>query len=94
TIDPNSSIGKICLVEDNHVSVNDGIESHREWETPEGQDTTCSQKKKEAKTFTFTFYKMETEEVSERYATPCFVNGLDVYDGEINLEQDKKFNLE
>ncbi|GKA63224.1 agenet domain-containing protein [Tanacetum coccineum] len=28
---------------------------------------------------------MEMEEVSERYIAPCFVNGLDAYDGEINL---------
>ncbi|GJR79425.1 hypothetical protein Tco_0150210 [Tanacetum coccineum] len=32
---------------------------------------------------------MEIEEISERYITPCFVNGLEAYDGEINLEQDK-----
>ncbi|GJR16561.1 hypothetical protein Tco_0799213 [Tanacetum coccineum] len=32
---------------------------------------------------------METEEISERYVTPCFVNGLEAYDGEINLENDK-----
>nr|GEV96838.1 hypothetical protein [Tanacetum cinerariifolium] len=28
---------------------------------------------------------METDEVSERYITPCFMNGLEAYDGEINL---------
>nr|GEV34188.1 putative reverse transcriptase domain-containing protein [Tanacetum cinerariifolium] len=32
---------------------------------------------------------METEELSERYMAPCFVNGLGAYDREINLEQDK-----
>ncbi|GJV36461.1 hypothetical protein Tco_1408938 [Tanacetum coccineum] len=37
----------------------------------------------------FTYYRMETEEKSERYIAPCFVNGLEVYDGEINLETDK-----
>ncbi|GKB26336.1 hypothetical protein Tco_0865737 [Tanacetum coccineum] len=31
------------------------------------------------------FYQMETEEVSNRFVAPCFVNGLEVYDGEINL---------
>ncbi|GJW44857.1 hypothetical protein Tco_0073656 [Tanacetum coccineum] len=31
------------------------------------------------------FYKMDTEEVSDKYVTPCFVNGLEAYDGEINL---------
>ncbi|GKD98162.1 hypothetical protein Tco_1382059, partial [Tanacetum coccineum] len=34
-------------------------------------------------------YRMETEEISERYVAPCFVNGLEAYDGEINLENDK-----
>ncbi|GKA29358.1 retrotransposon ORF1 [Tanacetum coccineum] len=28
---------------------------------------------------------METEEVSDRFVAPCFVNGLEAYDGEINL---------
>ncbi|GJT61404.1 hypothetical protein Tco_1004937 [Tanacetum coccineum] len=32
---------------------------------------------------------MEMEEISERYDAPYFVNGLEAYDGEINLEHDK-----
>ncbi|GJY20802.1 hypothetical protein Tco_0393368 [Tanacetum coccineum] len=32
---------------------------------------------------------METEEVSERYITPCFIDGLNAYDGEMNLEYEK-----
>ncbi|GJV66432.1 hypothetical protein Tco_1058926 [Tanacetum coccineum] len=32
---------------------------------------------------------METGEVSERYIAPCFVNGLEAYDGEINLALDE-----
>ncbi|GJY74221.1 hypothetical protein Tco_0478652 [Tanacetum coccineum] len=35
------------------------------------------------------FYKMETYEISERYIAPCFVNGLEAYDGEINLTFDE-----
>ncbi|GJT94698.1 hypothetical protein Tco_1090216 [Tanacetum coccineum] len=31
------------------------------------------------------FHKMDTEEVSDRFVVPCFVNGLEAYDGEINL---------
>ncbi|GKD63953.1 hypothetical protein Tco_1306061 [Tanacetum coccineum] len=31
------------------------------------------------------FHKMDTEEISDRYVAPCFVNGLEAYDGEINL---------
>ncbi|GKB62068.1 retrovirus-related pol polyprotein from transposon TNT 1-94 [Tanacetum coccineum] len=31
------------------------------------------------------FYQMDTEEVSDRFMAPCFVNGLEAYDGEINL---------
>nr|GEY79934.1 hypothetical protein [Tanacetum cinerariifolium] len=37
----------------------------------------------------FTFYRMETKEISERYVALCFVNGLEAYDEEINLEYDK-----
>ncbi|GJT64702.1 hypothetical protein Tco_1016182 [Tanacetum coccineum] len=31
------------------------------------------------------FHKMDTEEVSDRFVAPCFVNRLEAYDGEINL---------
>ncbi|GKC87119.1 ribonuclease H-like domain-containing protein, partial [Tanacetum coccineum] len=31
------------------------------------------------------FHQMETAEVSDRFMAPCFVNGLEDYDGEINL---------
>ncbi|GJZ08240.1 hypothetical protein Tco_0542523 [Tanacetum coccineum] len=86
-MDPNTSIGRLCLGEDNHISLNDGVESKGEWDAPEYNDTSNSRKKKEAKAFTF--YRMETEEISERYVAPCFVNGLEEYDGEISLETDK-----
>ncbi|GJV97068.1 hypothetical protein Tco_1548645 [Tanacetum coccineum] len=32
---------------------------------------------------------METDEISERYIAPCFVNGLEAYDGEVNLAFDE-----
>ncbi|GJS92123.1 hypothetical protein Tco_0774759 [Tanacetum coccineum] len=32
---------------------------------------------------------MDTEEVSDRFVAPCFVNGLEAYDGEINLGVDE-----
>nr|GFA39711.1 hypothetical protein [Tanacetum cinerariifolium] len=32
---------------------------------------------------------METDEINERYISPCFVNGLEAYDGDVNLEFDK-----
>ncbi|GJQ94007.1 hypothetical protein Tco_0005146, partial [Tanacetum coccineum] len=35
------------------------------------------------------FYRMETNEISERYITPCFVNGLEAFDGEVNLAFDE-----
>ncbi|GJV66436.1 hypothetical protein Tco_1477264 [Tanacetum coccineum] len=50
-------------------------------------DTAGSKEKKVTKALSF--YKMETEEVSERYIAPCFMNGLDAYDGEINLALDE-----
>ncbi|GJZ59022.1 hypothetical protein Tco_0614838 [Tanacetum coccineum] len=86
-MDPNKSIGRLCLGEDNCISLNDGVESNEEWDAPKYNDTADSGAKKEAKVFTF--YRMETEEISERYVAPCFVNGLEAYDGEINLDNDK-----
>ncbi|GKA84472.1 hypothetical protein Tco_0806067 [Tanacetum coccineum] len=72
---------------DNRISLNDGVESNGEWDTLEYHDTTDNRKKKKAKAFTF--YRMETEDISEIYDAPCFVNGLEAYDGKINLEHDK-----
>nr|GEV91200.1 hypothetical protein [Tanacetum cinerariifolium] len=51
--------------------------------SPEYRDTAGSKGKKVMNALSF--YKMETDKVSERYIAPCFVNGLEVYDGEINL---------
>nr|GEW97681.1 hypothetical protein [Tanacetum cinerariifolium] len=28
---------------------------------------------------------METDEINERYIAPCFMNGLEAFDGEVNL---------
>nr|GFB09185.1 hypothetical protein [Tanacetum cinerariifolium] len=39
------------------------------------------------------FYKMKTDEISERYIAPCFMNGLEAYDGEINLAFDENLIL-
>nr|GEU43442.1 hypothetical protein [Tanacetum cinerariifolium] len=36
---------------------------------------------------------METEEVSDRFVAPCFVTGLEAYDGEINLEVEENMIL-
>ncbi|GKE48847.1 hypothetical protein Tco_1480105, partial [Tanacetum coccineum] len=86
-MDPNTSIGRICVGEDNRISQNDGVESNGEWDTPEYYDTADSEQKKEAKAFTF--YRIETEKITERYIAHCFVNGLEAYDEENNLENDK-----
>nr|GEU87307.1 hypothetical protein [Tanacetum cinerariifolium] len=86
-MDPNTSIRRLCLREDNRISLNDGVESNGEWDTPEYHDTADSGKNKEATAFTF--YRMETKDISERYDAACFVNDLEAYDGEINLERDK-----
>ncbi|GJW78001.1 putative reverse transcriptase domain-containing protein [Tanacetum coccineum] len=82
-IDPNSSLGKICLGEDVVVISSDKVEGSGDWNSLEFQDTANSGQKKETKAMVF--YQMETEEVSDRFAAPCFVNGLEAYDGEINL---------
>nr|GEV11761.1 hypothetical protein [Tanacetum cinerariifolium] len=50
-------------------------------------DIAGSKEKKATKELSF--YKIETNEVSERYIAPCFVNGLEAYDGEIILEHEE-----
>nr|GEX59081.1 hypothetical protein [Tanacetum cinerariifolium] len=39
------------------------------------------------------FHKMDTEEISNRYVAPCFVNGLEAYDGKINLRMKENMIL-
>ncbi|GKB26772.1 hypothetical protein Tco_0866173 [Tanacetum coccineum] len=80
-MDPNSSLGKICLGEDVVVISSDKVEGSGDWNSPEFQDTANSGQKKETKAMVF--YQMETEEVSDRFVAPCFVNGLEAYDGEM-----------
>ncbi|GKE94792.1 hypothetical protein Tco_1579647, partial [Tanacetum coccineum] len=79
-MDPNSSLGKICLGEDVIVISSDKVEGSGDCNSPEFQDTTNSGQKK-----AMIFYQMDTKEVSDRFVAPCFVNGLEAYDGEINL---------
>ncbi|GJX17284.1 hypothetical protein Tco_0218116 [Tanacetum coccineum] len=84
---PNSSLEKICLG-DNVIEISsDKIEGSGDWNSLEYQDTAGSKGKKVMNALCF--YKMETNEISDRYIAPCFVNCLESYDGEINLAFDK-----
>ncbi|GJX50372.1 hypothetical protein Tco_0277217 [Tanacetum coccineum] len=86
-MDPNSSLEKICLGDDMIVISSDKIKGLGDWNSPEYQDTAGSKGKKVMNAHSF--YIMETDEISERYIAPCFVNGLEAYDGEINLALDE-----
>nr|GEY22172.1 hypothetical protein [Tanacetum cinerariifolium] len=86
-MDLNSSLANICLRDDVVVISSDKVEGLGDWNSPEYQDTTVSKGKKVVNTLSF--YRMETYEISERYIAPCFVNGLEAYDGEVNLEFDE-----
>ncbi|GKC70403.1 hypothetical protein Tco_1116286 [Tanacetum coccineum] len=86
-MDPTSSLGRICIGENVYGSPSEKVEGHGDRDAPKYTDTVGSKEKKVTKALIF--YKMETEEGSERYIAPCFVNGLDAYDGEINLELDE-----
>ncbi|GJU77166.1 hypothetical protein Tco_1274236 [Tanacetum coccineum] len=79
-MDPNSSLGKICLGEDVVVISSDKVEGSGDWNSLEFQDTANSGQKKG-----MVFYQMDTEEISDRFVALCFVNGLEAYDGEINI---------
>ncbi|GJW12264.1 hypothetical protein Tco_1578091 [Tanacetum coccineum] len=64
-MDPNSSLGKICLGKDVVVISSDKIEGSGDWNSLEFQDTANSGQKK-----TMVFYKMDTKEVSDRFVAP------------------------
>nr|GEW11280.1 hypothetical protein [Tanacetum cinerariifolium] len=38
------------------------------------------------------FHKIKTEEISDRFVAPCFINGLEAYDGEINLKVEENMS--
>ncbi|GKE43083.1 hypothetical protein Tco_1470367 [Tanacetum coccineum] len=59
-MDPNSSLGKICLGENVVVISSDKVEGSRDWNSLEFQDTTKNGKKKETKAMVF--YQMDTKE--------------------------------
>nr|GEU51337.1 hypothetical protein [Tanacetum cinerariifolium] len=86
-MDPNSSLRKICLGDDVVVISSNKVEGSGDSNSPEYQDTTVSKGKKVVKTLSF--YRMETDKISERYIAPCFLNGLEAFDGEVNLEFDE-----
>ncbi|GJZ44605.1 retrotransposon ORF1 [Tanacetum coccineum] len=67
-MDPNSSLGKICLGENVVEISSDKIEGLGDWDCLEYQDTANSGGKKETKTMVF--HKMDTEEVSDRFMAP------------------------
>nr|GEZ11278.1 hypothetical protein [Tanacetum cinerariifolium] len=69
------------------VILSDKVEGSGDWNSTEYRDTAVSKGKKVVNTLSF--YRMETDEISERYIAPCFVNGLEAYDGEVNLEFDE-----
>ncbi|GJT36061.1 hypothetical protein Tco_0926480 [Tanacetum coccineum] len=86
-MDPNSSLRRICLGDDVIVISSDKAEGSGDWNSPEYLDTSISKGKKVMNTLSF--YRMETYEISERYIAQCFVNGLEAFDGEINLSFDE-----
>ncbi|GJT59492.1 hypothetical protein Tco_1003025 [Tanacetum coccineum] len=86
-MDPNSSLRKIFLGDDVIVISSDKVEGSGDWNSLEYQDTTVSKGKNVMNALSF--YRMETDEISERYIAPCFVNGLEAFDGEVNLAFDE-----
>ncbi|GKE19501.1 hypothetical protein Tco_1427078 [Tanacetum coccineum] len=86
-MDPNLSLGRICLGDDVIVISSDKAEGSGDWNSPEYQDTAVSKGKEVINGLSF--YRMETDEISERYISQCFVNGLEAFDGETNLAFDE-----
>nr|GEW76150.1 hypothetical protein [Tanacetum cinerariifolium] len=86
-MEPNSSLEKICLGDDVVVISSDKVEGLGDWNSPEYQDTAGSKGKKVINTLSF--YKIEMDEISERYIATCFMNGLEAYDGKSSDDWDQ-----
>ncbi|GKD67022.1 hypothetical protein Tco_1309130 [Tanacetum coccineum] len=61
---PTSILERSCLGENVYGSSSDKVEGHRDWNAPEYTNTAGTKEKKVTKALSF--YKMETDEVSER----------------------------
>ncbi|GJZ10939.1 hypothetical protein Tco_0545698 [Tanacetum coccineum] len=61
----NSSLRNICLGDDAIIISSDKVEGSGDWNSPEYQDTAVSKGKKVMNALSF--YRMETDEISERY---------------------------
>ncbi|GJX51744.1 hypothetical protein Tco_0278589 [Tanacetum coccineum] len=61
-MEPNSSVGKTCLGENVIEISSEKAEGHGDWNSPEHEDTSNSEGKKEMKALIF--HKMDTEEIS------------------------------
>ncbi|GJX38336.1 hypothetical protein Tco_0251639 [Tanacetum coccineum] len=83
-MDPNSSLGKICLGENVVEISSDKVEESGDWDSPEYQVTANSGGKKETKATVF--HKMDTEEVSDRFVVPCLSMGWKHMMGRLILE--------
>ncbi|GJY92633.1 hypothetical protein Tco_0508415 [Tanacetum coccineum] len=82
-----NEVGEYIVGDDAIVILSDKVEGSGDWNSPEYQDTAVSKGKKVMNALSF--YRMETNEISERYIAPCFMNGLEAFDGEVNLAFDK-----
>nr|GEU75434.1 hypothetical protein [Tanacetum cinerariifolium] len=83
-MDPNSSLGKVCLGENVVEISSDKVKRSRDCDSLEYEDTANNGGKKETKAMVF--HKIDTKEVSDRFVAPYFVNRLEAYDGEIKLK--------
>nr|GEY61365.1 hypothetical protein [Tanacetum cinerariifolium] len=64
-MDPNSSLGKICLGGNVIEILSDKVEGSGDWNSPEYKDTANSGGKKDTKAMVF--HKMNTEEISDSW---------------------------
>nr|GFD25925.1 hypothetical protein [Tanacetum cinerariifolium] len=65
----------------------DKVKGSGDWSSLKYQDTAVSKVEKFMNVLSFCW--METNEISEWYITPCFVNGEEAFDGEVNLAFDE-----
>ncbi|GJS56423.1 zf-CCHC domain-containing protein [Tanacetum coccineum] len=76
-----------CLGENVIEISSEKAEGHEDWNSPE-YNTANSGGKKEIKALIF--HKMDTEDISDGYVEPCFVNGLEAYDGKNSRNKRKQ----
>lgn len=88
-MDPNSSIGRMCLDKGNCLAENDQVETEETWQGAVTFDITDMGKKNKQRIHIF--HRMETDECYMKFITPCHVENIYTNDVMADLDYSRNY---